>query len=274
MPDRITLHPGTHPDLRTDNIRLPFGADADGNTVAWHLGGATPHALITGPTGSGRTTLIRCLAITAAAAGVEVVALDPKRTEFSGLHGYPGVTYVATEPDDMARAIDRVYAEMTDRYKAMTEGAVTVDELRPILFIVDEYLFLCECLSDLWKQMPGARGETPAVAQMRRLAVLARGARIHLGIGTTRRDAQWLGGVMDDQFGLRVNLTAPGRCITHTYSGFTETQLWQVPDPDPRTIGQLPAADQELLARLRPDPATLPPAVLGDLAPDQESGDA
>jgi DNA segregation ATPase FtsK/SpoIIIE, S-DNA-T family len=275
MSDRTTPHPGAIPDRLSDKIQLPFGVDEDGNTISWHLGGATAHALIIGPTGTGRTMLIRSLALTAAAADVEVIAVDPKRIELSGLRDYPGVTYVATEPDDMARAIDRVYDEMNRRAEAVEGGEVTVDELRPILFIVDEYLFLCGCLGHLWRQTPGARGEHPALAQMRRLASGGRSVKIHLCIGAPRRDVLWLGGVMPSQFGFRVDLTAPSRCIAYPpATGGTEIQWWKVPDPNPRTLDQLPADDQELLARLRPDPTSLSPAVLGDLALAREPVDA
>jgi hypothetical protein len=269
MPDHtLARHPGTLPDLHPDRIELPFGTDEVGQVVSWHLGAGTPHALIVGPTGSGRATLIRCIAMTAAAAGVEVVALDPRRIEFSGLRGWPGVTHVATRPEDMARAIDRAYAEMMRRTEAINDGTVTVDELRPILLVIDEYLFLAGCLADLWRQTPDARGEPLALGQVRHLADGGRGANIHLCIGTPRRDVLWLGGLEHGQLGLEVRITAPSRCIAYTPAASTETQVWSIPDP--RNVSQLSADDQDLLARLRPDPDTLAPAVLGELASNTE----
>jgi hypothetical protein len=288
LPAKIP-HPGTLPDFN-DKILLPFGVDEDGNTISWHLGGATPHALIIGPTGGGKTTLIRCLAITAAAAGVEVICCDPKRIELNGIRGYPGVTHVATRLDDMVRVFNRVYTEMNNRTEAIENGKVTIGELRPILFIIDEYLFLADCLADEWKKTPGKKGEHPALGQMRRLGVLARGVKIHLCVGMQRPDAAFLGGALRDQFQFRVSLSKlsrqgaemlwlnsvtgtdlpvdiQGRCIAHTATGPTETQCWKVPDPNPRSLDQLPADDQDLLARLRPNPDILPPAVFADLVP-------
>jgi hypothetical protein len=121
--------------------------------------------------------------------------------------------------------------------------------------------------------------------------------KIHLCVGMQRPDAAFLGGALRDQFQMRVSLSKlsrqgaemlwlnsatgtdlpvdiQGRCIAHTAGGPTETQCWKVPDPNPRTLDQLPAEDQELLARLRPDPTTLPPSVFADLAPARPEPDA
>jgi len=61
-------------------MRIPLGKDNFENTVIWDLNNqATPHALVCGATGSGKSVLIRSTVEYAKAAGIdEIVILDPK----------------------------------------------------------------------------------------------------------------------------------------------------------------------------------------------------
>lgn len=66
--------------------RIPIGMDNYGNTVVWDLDNhSTPHMLICGATGSGKSVCIRSTIAYAVAAGVEdIVIFDPKY-EFTGM---------------------------------------------------------------------------------------------------------------------------------------------------------------------------------------------
>ena len=63
-----------------DGLKLPIGVDNFGQVVRWNLGNpSTPHALICGATGSGKSVCIRSTICYALAAGVDnVVIFDPK----------------------------------------------------------------------------------------------------------------------------------------------------------------------------------------------------
>jgi DNA segregation ATPase FtsK/SpoIIIE, S-DNA-T family len=69
-------------------MRIPLGKDNFENTIIWDLNNqATPHALVCGATGSGKSVLIRSTVEYAKAAGIDdIVILDPK-FEFMDLAG-------------------------------------------------------------------------------------------------------------------------------------------------------------------------------------------
>lgn len=73
-------------DKYLSGMRIPVGVDNYGNTVVWDLDNhSTPHMLICGATGSGKSVCIRSTIAYALAAGVEdIVIFDPKY-EFAGM---------------------------------------------------------------------------------------------------------------------------------------------------------------------------------------------
>lgn len=270
---------------------LRYGVTEHGYPLEWNVSLPTQaHALVIGPTGGGKTTALRALVFDACRQGVEVIGCDPKRIELMGIVGWPGVSYIATGVEEQADLIHSVFQEMERRYLLIEQRKVTRDQLRPVLFILDEYFILRMRLNRWWAENKKAMGGTgtnhPALGEVQEMLALARSARIHIALGIQRPDAEFLEGAARDNLRHRVSLTQlsqqgammmwdnpqdgtdlpliAGRAIATGREGKpVEGQVWLTPDPDPAFLDKLSAQERDELARLCPDPATLPAPVFG-----------
>lgn len=235
--DRVTLFPrpelpGTvpHPGTKlwpqsNDKPFLYYGIDEDQNPRGWQLGaGALPHSLVVGPTGGGKTTVFRSLIVGATVNGIDCYSCDPKRVEISPFRSWPGMRVVASSALDMAELIERIHTLMEDRYTLIEANPGAEEMMRPVLFILDEWLILRRNLNRWWAQNKpkGTRGTThPALDMVENMLALARTARIHLVIGVQRPDASLFGDGARDNLRHRVALCRLSR------EG--STMLWGAP---------------------------------------------
>ncbi len=98
--------------------RLPLGKDNFGNTIVWDLANhSTPHVLVCGATGSGKSVLVENTIEYALLAGVdEVVILDPKY-EFTDYSRRSGVS-VSNDIDDIELKMLMLVEQMNDLVKS------------------------------------------------------------------------------------------------------------------------------------------------------------
>lgn len=113
-----------------DGIKLPLGRDNYNRVVIWDLDNqSTPHMLVGGATGSGKTVFILSLIDYAIEAGIEeIIILDPKN-EFGHLAG-PGID-VWTRIEEIEEAMAGCVAEMNRRVERKIQ--------RKTMIIFDEY---------------------------------------------------------------------------------------------------------------------------------------
>lgn len=104
--------------------RLPIGLDNFGNTVMWDLNNqSTPHMLICGATGSGKSVCIKSTIEYAQLAGVSrIIILDPKY-EFIGK--MPGCEVIA-DIADIEKRMKELVAEMQERAKDGTSSKTLI----------------------------------------------------------------------------------------------------------------------------------------------------
>lgn len=143
--DPLTIDPTTL-WVRTDSsrlLRVPIGTDGDGGTVLLDLkesaqGGAGPHGLIVGATGSGKSELLRTLvtglALTHSPETLGFVLIDFKGgAAFAPLAGLPHVSGLITNLVDDAALISRVHMALLgeqQRRQQMLRDAGDVDSIR------------------------------------------------------------------------------------------------------------------------------------------------
>ncbi len=214
--DRITLrhrpplpenlvHPGPTLWSGQQDIVLPYGVDERHELVSWAItGGAakrrpTIHTLIIGPTGAGKTSVMRSLLTAATGQGVWVLGGDPKRIELTPFRGWPGVLAVASTAEDLGHLIKATKQLMDARYRLIEEGAAQADDMAAVLLVLDELLILKGTLNRWWNANKGegtlavwgtkTGTQHPALGMITEMLALARSANIRIVEGVQRPDA-------------------------------------------------------------------------------------
>lgn len=260
--------------VEADDLRdIPYGVDEDMQVLCWSLksSAGTPHFLVNGATGAGKTVLVRGVVLELTRREWQVRICDPKRVEFIGLKSWPNVEVVATAVPDIVAVIHDTNVEMERRYQAMENGEA--DDFEPIVLVLDEFRYFYGQVNTWWQSVkpPRAPKECPVLDEFNAIAVLGRTADVHLVVGTQRPDAQFLGGDTRDQFGARCSLGrlspegarmmwgahhigvsvprgCPGRGTAVGKDGTAvEMQAYWTPDPT-KASGE----DLELLESMRP----------------------
>ncbi|WP_313470025.1 DNA translocase FtsK, partial [Carnobacterium sp.] len=188
-------------------LEVPLGRDISGNVAMADLT-KMPHLLVAGSTGSGKSVcingIITSLLMKAKPNEVKLMMIDPKMVELNVYNGIPHLlTPVVTNPKKAAQALQKVVAEMEQRYelfaasgqrnitgynqfvleKNLEEGA-NHPTLPFIVVVVDE-------LADL--MMVASNEVEDAII---RLAQMARAAGIHMILATQRPSVDVITGII------------------------------------------------------------------------------
>lgn len=165
----------------------------------------SPHGLITGATGGGKTFLIFYLLREMIKRGYEVVLLDPKMSDLASLKSILGRDHVADTTPQILGKLRRAEEVMNERYIAMQNsekqkiGAnFTHYDYAPVWIIFDEFMAFFESCT------PEERKE--ADRRTKNIVLKGRQAGVFILYTTQRADASALSGAIRDQLGLRVAL--------------------------------------------------------------------
>lgn len=205
------------PEVRRDNIIeiyqntvLPFGEDAYGNVIGWDFR-LSPHCLIAGSTGAGKTRVMLTLALGGARRGMQVVWIDPKGFDTPGLRIHPNVSLVTAGFDDDGLVAHtaglRLIADtMRDRYTKIKFNPSLADTFEPILCIFDEFSNLAVELQAFYRRYKQSedKGGPPTDEDVATILRTARAVGIHLVIGLQRPDTVFIGGEARDNTALRI----------------------------------------------------------------------
>ncbi|MDO8338783.1 MAG: FtsK/SpoIIIE domain-containing protein [Microcella sp.] len=161
LPDSLPWAALASATERTGAAPGPIGVDADG-VVELDLLGEAPHALVGGTTGSGKSELLRTVALAWAASGPpaerSILLVDFKGgSAFAELSALPHVVGLLTDLDAASaeRALRSLRAEIRRREGALlARGArdiadLPVGALARLLILVDEYAVLVESFPEL-----------------------------------------------------------------------------------------------------------------------------
>ncbi|NRI64849.1 AAA family ATPase [Rhodococcus sp. MS16] len=278
-----------HPlELVDENLRhLPYATAASDLTMFWDISTKSnkPHCLIVGPTGGGKTSVIRTLLTEAARRGIPFLGVDPKMIELDGLEGYPGCAAIVYDAVRSAMLVRALHCEMMARNHYVHVKKIEPSELPLLITVLDEFFIL----SGKWQRLAKTGDdetremlkELDPLGAWADLAVLARSAGIRLLLGVQRPDASLFGGASGnarDNFGTRISLgnlsqdgammlwgdsqvgreidtSVPGRGVALGNDGSpVDAQMWWTPnvDPHPNKWNQLSDSEKAIINGLRP----------------------
>ncbi len=210
----LAPYPGPRPEW--DHFAL--GVAGDDEQAVWNVS-VTPHMLVAGPTGTGKSVLQRNILFHALAHHEtwRIVAVDPKRVELGWIRKYPNVLKVAMDLEDGVEVVQAVRDELMRRYDEMEQmGANHFMKLASpppaLLVMIDEtYNFLApeNIKSEEGKERDALHAR--ATALLGEIARLGRACGVHLVLATQRPDAKVLPGELKVNCDARV---AAGRMDT------------------------------------------------------------
>lgn len=272
-------------------VQIPLAVDEDGVELVWRPA-VSPHLLLTGGTGSGKTSVARAVIAKITQYGWPVWILDAKRIEFLDMRDWPNVQIVAGSLPQQVALIRRVWELMEYRYELIEKGVCRPSDFEPLVVFADEFADFRINLLEWYAQIKvkGDPARPPTSAEFGSLLRKARTCRIHIITALQRPDVELLGtGEQRDNFGARVSL---GRLMsaqaaimvwgdptvgvaiprgkvgrgTATRADGTpvEAQTYRFPDPD----ADLDSDEGRLIAALRPAQARHPRLVI---VPPEES---
>ena len=204
----------------THKIPICIGKDISGNIEVIDLS-KTPHLLVAGTTGSGKSvfinTLLASLLYKFSPSELKLILIDPKMLELSVYNDIAHLlTPVVTEPKKAIIALKWVCKEMERRYSMMNEEGTrnlegynqkASEKLPFIVVFIDE-------MADL---MMTAGKEVEHYVQ--RLAQMARACGIHLVMATQRPSVDIITGSIKANFPSRVSFQVASKYDSRTVLG-------------------------------------------------------
>ena len=203
-------------------LAVGLGKDIMG-TVKWAEINATPHLLIAGATGSGKSVCINCIIASILMRTkpdeVKLVMVDPKKVELSMYNGVPHLlTPVVTDPKKASIALKNIVVEMERRYQVfedtkcknissynkMCETNTDYVKMPYIVFIIDE-------LADL--MLVAAKDVEDSIM---RITQMARAAGIHLIVATQRPSTDVITGVVKANIPSRISFAVSSSIDSRT----------------------------------------------------------
>ena len=206
----------TNPKLNK-SVWMGLGKDIKGEIQSYPIN-KTPHMLVAGATGSGKSVCINCILASILMFKkpdeVKLLLVDPKKVELSMYNGVPHLlSPVVTDPKKAAAALQKIVTEMEHRYDVFEESKVKnietynemvdkknegkkddekISHMPYIVVVVDE-------LADL--MMVASKEVEDAIM---RITQMARAAGIHLIIATQRPSTDVITGVIKANIPTRV----------------------------------------------------------------------
>ena len=222
-----------NPKYKDSKLAAPLGRDIMGNVKCVEIN-KTPHMLVAGATGSGKSVCINNIILSVIMRStpdeVKMVLIDPKKVEFNAYEGIPHLLMpVVTDPKKASAALQKIVVEMDDRYETFknsgTKNISTYNEyiekqlkknpncglkkMQFILVIIDE-------LADL--MLVAAKEVEDSIM---RITQLARAAGIHLIVATQRPSTDVITGVVKSNIPTRISFAVSSSIDSRTILDMT-----------------------------------------------------
>lgn len=247
----------------------------------------TPHWLVVGETGSGKSVAVTSAVVQLAKKGWDVFFIDPKRVESVPLAGRQGIRQIAITLDEMTMMAEMVQAVMMERYDSLVKhGARNVlglpEEVRrampPMLLVVDEAVELLAKQGGTSDEAKMVNDQKARIADaLDSIVRLGRAADVHLLAACQRADRTIVSGQfqnnlstvvlfnpagangttrgMSDLNEVEVSVACPGRAVIRSI-GLPESEMQGYYVDDDALDRWLPGEVKEV-SLSQPDPAAL-----------------
>ena len=208
-------------------LAVGLGKDIMGK-VKWMEINSTPHLLVAGATGSGKSVCMNCIIASilmrARPDQVKLVMVDPKKVELSMYNGVPHLLApVVTDPKKASIALKNIVAEMERRYDVLEhtkqknikgynefcETHTEYEKMPYIVVIIDE-------LADL--MLVAAKEVEDSIM---RITQMARAAGIHLIVATQRPSTDVITGVVKANIPSRISFAVSSSIDSRTILDMT-----------------------------------------------------
>ena len=220
--------------LDGSKLLCPLGKNIMGNVI-WCEINKTPHLLVAGSTGSGKSVCINgiicSILMRAKPDEVKLVMVDPKKVELSGYNGVPHLMRpVVTDPKEASVALSKIVAEMERRYdtfsETKTKNIATYNdyvEKKNKTLPPDEQIkkmpFIVVIIDELADLMLVASKDVEA--SIMRITQMARAAGIHLIIATQRPSTDVITGVVKANIPSRISFAVSSSIDSRTILDMT-----------------------------------------------------
>lgn len=220
--------------LDNSKLLVTLGKSIDNNPV-WCEINKTPHLLVAGSTGSGKSVCINSIIVSILMRSkpdeVKLVLVDPKKVELSMYNGIPHLLApVVTDPKKANIALKKIVVEMEKRYDVFSEsGTKNIagyntyvekknetlpdgDKLRKLPYIV----VIIDELADL--MLVAAKEVEDSIM---RITQMARAAGIHLIVATQRPSTDVITGVVKANIPSRISFAVSSSIDSRTILDMT-----------------------------------------------------
>lgn len=192
-PPRVTFQQGLDVLDIVQDTELAMGLGTRGRPEVFSLVLESPHMLIAGGSGAGKSVFLAYLAGQFMRRGYGVVVLDSKFLSHMWLRRVPGVLY-ASEPEELHNALLWLEDEMFRRARARALGDMTAFE--PLVVIMEEMAGATNRLRQYWGsiKITGDPQQSPAITAMTNLSSMGRELLMHVLMAGQSLTAKTVGG--------------------------------------------------------------------------------
>ena len=214
----------------SDNkLRVALGKDIMGQPIFMDIN-KTPHLLIAGSTGSGKSVCVNCIIssilMRAKPDEVKLIMVDPKKVELTMYNCIPHLLMpVITDPKKASAALQKVVDEMEKRYELFSDTKTkniegynaklrTQNELLPVESQKPLLPYIVVLIDELADLMLVASKEVEQ--SIMRITQMARAAGIHLIVATQRPSTDVITGVVKANIPSRISFAVSSQIDSRT----------------------------------------------------------